>query len=182
MDPFLTFSICELQRVYLYQNGVEFLQKVIGDGINLFWGHLQYFNHVDSTLLFRADFSAPTRADRAEIAFRAENMKENKISRWFQREISAIALKSARRRHFLLFHESFSAKLYTCTSKSVVFSHFFVRFLKIFTLILALRTEKIRWKRWELAKYAETAPVRWGVDMSADPTWPSNFQLFYEKE
>ena len=29
-----------LQRGYLYQNGVEFSQKVIGAGLNLFWGHL----------------------------------------------------------------------------------------------------------------------------------------------
>ena len=29
---------------YLYQNGVEFRQKVIGAGLNLFWGHLHYFS------------------------------------------------------------------------------------------------------------------------------------------
>ena len=27
---------------YLYHNGVEFCQKVIGAGLNLFWGHLNY--------------------------------------------------------------------------------------------------------------------------------------------
>ena len=37
MGPFLTFSVLELQRGYLYQNGVEFRQKVIGAGLNLFW-------------------------------------------------------------------------------------------------------------------------------------------------
>ena len=41
---FLTFSVFELQRGYLYQNGVEFRQKVIGAGLNLFWGHLHYFS------------------------------------------------------------------------------------------------------------------------------------------
>ena len=40
MGLFLTFSVFELQRGYLYQNGVEFRQKVIGAGLNLFWGHL----------------------------------------------------------------------------------------------------------------------------------------------
>ena len=37
MGPFLTFSVLELQRGYLYQNGVEFHQKLIGAGLNLFW-------------------------------------------------------------------------------------------------------------------------------------------------
>ena len=32
MGLFLTFSVFELQRGYLYQNGVEFRQKVIGAG------------------------------------------------------------------------------------------------------------------------------------------------------
>ena len=41
---FLTFSVFELQKGYLYQNGVEFRQKVIGAGLNLFWGHLHYFS------------------------------------------------------------------------------------------------------------------------------------------
>ena len=44
MGLFLTFSVFELQRGYLYQNGVEFHQKVIGAGLNLFWGHLHYFS------------------------------------------------------------------------------------------------------------------------------------------
>ena len=35
MGIFLTFSVFELQRGYLYQNGVEFRQKVIGAGLNL---------------------------------------------------------------------------------------------------------------------------------------------------
>ena len=35
MGLFLTFSVFELQRGYLYQNGVEFRQKVIGAGLNL---------------------------------------------------------------------------------------------------------------------------------------------------
>ena len=30
MGPFLTFLVSELQRGYLYQNGVEYHQKVIG--------------------------------------------------------------------------------------------------------------------------------------------------------
>ena len=34
MGIFLTFSVFELQRGYLYQNGVEFRQKVIGAGLN----------------------------------------------------------------------------------------------------------------------------------------------------
>ena len=42
MGLFLTFSVFELQRGYLYQNGVEFRQNVIGAGLNLFWGHLNY--------------------------------------------------------------------------------------------------------------------------------------------
>ena len=32
MGLFLTFSVFYLQRGYLYQNGVEFRQKLIGDG------------------------------------------------------------------------------------------------------------------------------------------------------
>ena len=44
MSPILTFSVLELQRGYLYQNGIEFRQKVIGAGLNLFWGHLNYFS------------------------------------------------------------------------------------------------------------------------------------------
>ena len=44
MGIFLTFSVFELQRGYLYQNRVEFRQKVIGAGLNLFLGHLHYFS------------------------------------------------------------------------------------------------------------------------------------------
>ena len=44
MGLFLTFSFFELQRGYLYQNVVEFRQKVIGAGLNLFWGDPQYFS------------------------------------------------------------------------------------------------------------------------------------------
>ena len=40
MDPFLVL----VQRGYLYQNGVEFRHKVIGAGLNLFWGHLHYLS------------------------------------------------------------------------------------------------------------------------------------------
>ena len=36
MGLFITFSVFELQRGYLYQNGVEFHHKVIGAGLNLF--------------------------------------------------------------------------------------------------------------------------------------------------
>ena len=36
MGPFLTFLVLELQRGYLYQNGVVFRHKVIGAGLNLF--------------------------------------------------------------------------------------------------------------------------------------------------
>ena len=36
LGPFLSFLVLELQRGYLYQNGVEFRQKVIGAGLNLF--------------------------------------------------------------------------------------------------------------------------------------------------
>ena len=35
MGLFLTFTVLELQRDYLYQNGVEFQQKVIGASLNL---------------------------------------------------------------------------------------------------------------------------------------------------
>ena len=38
MGLFVTFSVLELQRAYIYQNGVEFSQNVIGAGLNLFWG------------------------------------------------------------------------------------------------------------------------------------------------
>ena len=34
--------VLELQRGYLYQNGVEFRQKVFGAGLNLFQGHLHH--------------------------------------------------------------------------------------------------------------------------------------------
>ena len=34
MGLFLTFSVFELQRSYLYQNEVEFRHKVIGAGLN----------------------------------------------------------------------------------------------------------------------------------------------------
>ena len=37
------FLVLELQRGYLYENGVEFHHKVIVAGLNLFWGHLHYF-------------------------------------------------------------------------------------------------------------------------------------------
>ena len=98
---------------------------------------------------FHADFALKTwRKTKSRADFSARSAR----SRWNQREDDI----------FCCFMSPSVRK----SSKSVVFSHFFVRFLKIFTLILALRTEKIRWKRWELAKYAETAPVRWGVDMS----------------
>ena len=42
MGPFLTFLVSVLQRGYLYQNGVDFSQKMIGAGLNLFWGHFHY--------------------------------------------------------------------------------------------------------------------------------------------
>ena len=42
MGLFIIFLVFELQRGYLYQNGVEFHQKVIGAGLNLFCGHLNY--------------------------------------------------------------------------------------------------------------------------------------------
>ena len=61
MGLFLTFSVFELQIGYLYQNGVEFRQKVIGAGLNLFWGHLHYFSGVIWTfpLLLDMYMSAP---------------------------------------------------------------------------------------------------------------------------
>ena len=37
MDLFLTFSVFELHRVYLYQHEVKFRQKVIGASLNMFW-------------------------------------------------------------------------------------------------------------------------------------------------
>ena len=43
MGQFLTFLVLELQRDDIYQNRVEFRQKVIGAGLNLFWAHLHYF-------------------------------------------------------------------------------------------------------------------------------------------
>ena len=61
MGLFLTFSVFELQRGYLYQNGEEFRQKVIGAGLNLFWGHLHYFSGVIWTFPLLLDMytSAP---------------------------------------------------------------------------------------------------------------------------
>ena len=38
MGIFLTFAAFELQRGYLYQNGIEFRQRMIGAGLNLFLG------------------------------------------------------------------------------------------------------------------------------------------------
>ena len=40
--PVVRLVLVELQRGYLYQNGEEFRQKVIGAGLNMFWGHLNY--------------------------------------------------------------------------------------------------------------------------------------------
>ena len=62
---FLTFSVFELQRGYLYQNGVEFRQKA---GLNLFWGHLHYFSEGIWTFPLLSDTyaSAPI-AERAII-------------------------------------------------------------------------------------------------------------------
>ena len=63
MGLFLTSSVFELQRGYSYQkqNGVEFRQKVIGAGLNLFWGHLHYFSGVIWTFPLLLDMytSAP---------------------------------------------------------------------------------------------------------------------------
>ena len=66
MGLFLTFSVFELQRGYLYQNGVEFRQKVIGACLNLFWGHLHYFSGGILTFPLLSDMyaSAPI-AERA---------------------------------------------------------------------------------------------------------------------
>ena len=70
MGLFLTFSVFELQRGYLYQNGVEFRQKVIGAGLNLFWGHLHYFSGGIWTFPLLSDTyaSAPI-AERAIFTF-----------------------------------------------------------------------------------------------------------------
>ena len=62
MGLFLTFSVLELQRGYLYQNGVEFRQKVIGAGLNFFWGH--YF-------LFRSFFVLEVTIVRTSPLFRS---------------------------------------------------------------------------------------------------------------
>ena len=43
MGLFLTFWVFELQRGYLYQNGVEFRQKLIGAGLNLVSGGILTF-------------------------------------------------------------------------------------------------------------------------------------------
>ena len=66
MGLFLTFSVFELQRGYLYQNGVEFRQKVIGAGLNLFWGHLHYFSGGIWTFpLLSATYASAPIAERA---------------------------------------------------------------------------------------------------------------------
>ena len=66
MGLFLTFSVFELQRGYLYQNGVEFRQKVIGAGLNLFWGHLHYFSGGIWTFpLLSATYASALIAERA---------------------------------------------------------------------------------------------------------------------
>ena len=66
MGPFLIFSVFELQRGYLYQNGVEFCQKVIGAGLNLFWGHLHYFSGGIWTFpLLSATYTSAPIAERA---------------------------------------------------------------------------------------------------------------------
>ena len=52
MGLFLTFSVFELQRGYLYQMGVEFCQKIIGAGLNLLRGYTNLsltFGHVSGT-------------------------------------------------------------------------------------------------------------------------------------
>ena len=68
MGIFLTFSIFELQRGYLYQNGVEIRQKMIGAVLNLFWGHLFYVSGGIWTFpLLSATYASAPIAERAII-------------------------------------------------------------------------------------------------------------------
>ena len=66
MDLFLTFLVLELHRGYLYQNGVEFRQKVIGADLNLFWVHLPFFSGGIWTFpLLSATYASALIAERA---------------------------------------------------------------------------------------------------------------------
>ena len=70
MGLFLTFSVFELQRGYLYQNGVEFCQKMIGAGLTLFWGHLHYFSGGVWTFpLLSVTYASAPIAERAIIGY-----------------------------------------------------------------------------------------------------------------
>ena len=80
MGLFLTFSVFELQRGYLYQNGVEFRKKLIGAGLNLFWGHLHYFSGGIWTFpLLSATYASAPIAERA--IFIKVTLRQKKSSR-----------------------------------------------------------------------------------------------------
>ena len=62
----LFLSFFELQRDYLYQNGVEVRQKVFGAGLNLFWGHLHLLlRDIWTFPLLSATFASALIAERA---------------------------------------------------------------------------------------------------------------------
>ena len=68
LGPNLDFF--EQQRGYLYQNGIEFRQKVIGAGLNLFWGHLHYFSGGIWTFPLLSDTYASAPIAERAILFR----------------------------------------------------------------------------------------------------------------
>ena len=82
MGLFLTFSVFELQRGYLYQNGVEFRQKVIGAGLNLFWGHLHYFSGGIWTFPLLSDTYASAPIAERAIFFNFWGTEGLFISKW----------------------------------------------------------------------------------------------------
>ena len=76
MGLFLTFSVFELQRGHLYANGVKFRQKMIGAGLNLFWGHLYCFSGGTWTFpLLSAMYASAPIAERAIIIMQSKTLK-----------------------------------------------------------------------------------------------------------
>ena len=107
MGLFLTFSVFELQRGYLYQNGVEFRQKVIGAGLNLFWGHLHYFSGGIWTFPLLSDTYASAPIAERAISYSEDDMKKN-IKSMRQCEDPSVGLlqpqKASCRRRMCLSH------------------------------------------------------------------------------
>ena len=63
--PFYNFFSFRATESYLYQNGVEFHQKVIGAGLNLIWGHLYYSGGIWTFPLLSATYASAPIAERA---------------------------------------------------------------------------------------------------------------------